>query len=456
MFGLNFSLGTILLAGPRAPRVAAPTLEPRLDSATVTAKAPIEAPVTTPPSAKLSSAPAPSSASPGALLGSGQRFAFVDALRGLAALGVAAYHIFRYGPLAAAAQPVLPGVVKGALHHGWIGVQIFFVISGFVIAYALRDALMTPGYFRSFALQRFFRLGPPYWCTIALVLGLHLLATAFMANSNPLIDELPSWPQLASHSFYLQNVLGFNNISVGFWTLCIEMQFYLLFALLLGLAQRLTVLLGGEQGRSSSLALTILFLPLALVSLFWLSIDGGRTDSWAVHFFIYFFLGALVFWTIDGRMPKALLWGLVAAILVREQLHWTLDLCVGLSAGVAIYVCGRTGNLGNWLNFAWLQRLGLISYSLYLIHYPVSWIISSVGYELTGTSPVGAVFWLLLGLAASIGIAQVMHNAIELPAIRLSHRFKPSRGPRPAAGATQPTEPRLRTMGGQVSPGLAS
>ena len=76
-----------------------------------------------------------------------------------------------------------------------------------------------------------------------------------------------------------------------------------------------------------------------------------------MHFFIYFVLGTLVFWTLDGRMPKTLLWGLLAAVVVREAIHWKLDVCVGALAASAIYLCGRTGNLGKWLNFAWLQRL---------------------------------------------------------------------------------------------------
>src|SRR5260221_5376724 len=76
----------------------------------------------------------------------GQRFAFIDALRGIAALGVAAYHIYHYGPLPKAAAAVTPKFLDVALHHGWMGVQIFFVISGVVIAYALRSAPITPGF----------------------------------------------------------------------------------------------------------------------------------------------------------------------------------------------------------------------------------------------------------------------------------------------------------------------
>ena len=173
---------------------------------------------------------------------------------------------------------MLPKVVTDGLHHGWIGVQIFFVISGFVIAYALREVWMTPSYFRSFAAQRSLRLGPPYWCTIVFVIALQMLATAMMTVKDPLLEHLPSWPQLLLHTVYLQNIFGYSNISVGFWTLCIEMQFYLLFALMLGCAQRLATRFGGNSRVASSISLTAVFLPPAVASLFWLSIDGGKTE----------------------------------------------------------------------------------------------------------------------------------------------------------------------------------
>ena len=63
---------------------------------------------------------------------------FVDGLRGFAALGVVVYHISRYGSIAAAARSVTPNWLATLLKHGWVGVQMFFVMSGFVIAYSLR------------------------------------------------------------------------------------------------------------------------------------------------------------------------------------------------------------------------------------------------------------------------------------------------------------------------------
>ena len=104
-----------------------------------------------------------------------KRFAFIDALRGLAALAVALHHIFRYGPLPESALKIVPQFLANVLFRNEgrrMGVPVFFVISGFVIAYVLRNARIDARYLRTFAVQRFLRLGPPYWFTIALVVAL--------------------------------------------------------------------------------------------------------------------------------------------------------------------------------------------------------------------------------------------------------------------------------------------
>ena len=91
-------------------------------------------------------ASAPDRVAPCAVSGTGgappksERLAFIDALRGLAALAVAAYHIERYGPLAEPASRLIAGPIEEVIRHGWMGVQTFYVISGFVIAYSLRGA----------------------------------------------------------------------------------------------------------------------------------------------------------------------------------------------------------------------------------------------------------------------------------------------------------------------------
>ena len=370
----------------------------------------------------------------------GRRFAFVDALRGIAAVGVAAYHIDRYGPLPGAAASVVPKFVNSALHHGWVGVQMFFVISGFVIAYTLRGARVTPRYLGNFALRRSLRLDPPYWFTMLFVIGLYVLTTSLFNIEHGLMDEAPTWDQVLAHLFYMQNILGYHNLSAGFWTLCIEVQFYILFAVLLGFAQRLTAHCSDRAQGAHWLPLLLTYAPLAVASLFWFSHDVDNTD-WVVHFFAFFFFGALAWWTLEGRMPRPAFWAFAAAIVLRQWIHGTLDMWVALATGLAIYGVIRAGRSDLWPRLRWLERLGLISYSLYLIHYPVSWIITTLGYELTGTAPVAAVFWLVLSLAASIGVAHALHMAIESPAIRFARRFSGFGGDRrvaSTAGASLP------------------
>jgi peptidoglycan/LPS O-acetylase OafA/YrhL len=382
----------------------------------------------------LHSPPSASDQRPTAVGAKGERFAFVDALRGIAALSVAAYHIYRYGPVAKAAASITPAFLDVPLRHGWMGVQVFFVVSGFVIAYTLRSARITPGYLGNFALRRSLRLDPPYWFTILFVLGLYTITTSLFDIQDGLMSEAPTWDRLIAHVFYLQNLLGYTNLSVGFWTLCIEVQFYLLFALTLGFAQRLTAHCSDRSQGAHWLPLLFCFAPLGLISLFSFSLNPDNTD-WVIHFFAFFFLGAMIWWTLEGRMPKLAFWALVAAILVRQRISPTLDMTVALIIGATIYLVIHTGRSERWLRFPWLQRLGTISYSLYLIHYPISWIITTLGYELTGDAPIPAVGWLLLSLAASIGVANALHLAIEAPAMRFSRRFK-GMGVRPNSGVT--------------------
>jgi peptidoglycan/LPS O-acetylase OafA/YrhL len=349
------------------------------------------------------------------------RFAFVDALRGLAALSVALYHIERYGPLGEPAAAVIPTFLRRLIEHGWIGVQIFFVISGFVIAYSLRNAWITPAYLGNYALRRSLRLDLPYWFTILCVLSLNALAVSWLSLPS-LMDERPHWRQCAAHFVYLQNILEFENLSAGFWTLCIEMQFYLLFALLTGVAQRLPGRGVDAETRPPGSKLLVIFVPLGLLSLFYLHFDQGN-DAWIVHFFCMFFLGTLAWWALEARIPPSVFWGFALAMLVRLGLDWTLDIAVALITGVTIYLIGRLRRL-DWGAARALQHLGKISYSLYLIHYPISHFVVNFGYGLTGDAPYAAVGWIAVAVVLSLCGAQALYLFVEAPSLKLAERLK--------------------------------
>ena len=354
------------------------------------------------------------------------RFAFLDALRGLAALSLAGYHIARYEPSPMNSQAFVPFVVEQWLQNGWVGVQFLLVISGFVIAYSFRDGRVTCGSVANFLVRRVIRLTPPYLVTLLLVLLLHALAKSWGWFPSPL-DEPPSWGQVASHLAFVQDVLGFDNLSAGLWTVCVEVQFYVLFGagLLVAVSARPSATNG--QVAASPRVLMGLFAPLAVISLFH-SCTQPELEPWVIYFFGLFFLGMVTWWVLDGRIPHGWYWVTVGVFVARLLWQWKPEVMLGLIASLAIYTAGRSGHLHDWLNFRWLQYLGKVSYSLYLVHYAVAHVVTHVAWAALGgsPSPMQATACLAAALASCIGAAQLMHAWVEAPSSRWTARLKPA------------------------------
>jgi peptidoglycan/LPS O-acetylase OafA/YrhL len=162
--------------------------------------------------------------------------------------------------------------------------------------------------------------------------------------------------------------------------------------------------------------------PLAVASLFYFGRQRA-SDAWLVHFFSMFFLGMLACWSLEGKISHR--WfGLFAAFMAASlALHWSLDIAVALATGLSVYLVGRAGRLQDWLSWRPLQYLGRISYSLYLIHYPTSCLVTKLGLQITGDAPLAAALWLAVSLAASIGAAHLLYVLVERPSLELSRRI---------------------------------
>jgi peptidoglycan/LPS O-acetylase OafA/YrhL len=93
-------------------------------------------------------------------------------------------------------------------------------------------------------------------------------------------------------------------------------------------------------------------------------------------------------------------------------------------AGVAVFAAAHFGGLGVWLNLPWLQYLGRISYSLYLVHFPLSHVILNFGHEWTGRSVAGGFLWIGLSVALSVAVAELFYRCVEAPCIAWAARYK--------------------------------
>ncbi len=354
------------------------------------------------------------------------RYAFLDGLRGLAALSIATYHICRYEPEPAVSQRFLPFLIQQWAVYGWVCLPFMLVISGFVIPLSFRDGRATCRSVANFFVRRLVRLSPPYFVTLLIVLLLHEIHVPLGWFPSPL-DEPSTWKRVTSHLIYAQDLLGFPNLSAGMWTLCIEVQFYALFGVVLLVARSVCPVVTDGEAAADPRVMVGLFAPLAVMSLFdWCT--RSELDPYVIYFFNHFFLGMVTWWALDGRIPRCWYWAIVGVWLGRLLCVWKPEIMCGLMASLAIFTAGRNGHLHDWLNFRWLQYLGKISYSLYLIHYAVSHVVTHVGWALLGgsPSPPQAAACLAVALASSIAAAHVLYVCVEVPSTRWAARLKPA------------------------------
>lgn len=347
----------------------------------------------------------------------------VDALRGIAALAVVLYH-FKGGAHIDALLSALPRWPSLALDHANLGVAIFFVISGFVIAHTLYDETVTIGVAARFMLRRSVRLDPAYWTAIVLAIGFGVLSTHFVAGK---AEPTVTVPQLIAHLTYSQDLLGFREISPIFWTLCLEVQFYVVFVALLLLPRRL---------RNPSLmlccAVSALF-PMGRLP----EIDGLFLTLW-----YGFLLGAACYWA--WRQPKLTAPFLAFAALIAGVAAYRTDGFAATCAATAliIWIGAIARNLAVGDSRA-LQMLGAISYSLYLSHNPISGAAFRVSTMLLPSNAIGELFGVLLALSACLVAAYVMWRLIEQPSVRLAKCVR-YRAPRTEAKSETITAPTMR------------
>lgn len=354
------------------------------------------------------------------------RFAFVDGLRGIAALGIVIFHIWWYEPDPWPALESAHWIVDAAFLRVRGGVQILLVISGFVIAYTLRNTWVTPREAVNFIGRRVIRLVPAYWVAIATVILVDVICQRILGLDSPFTGEL-TVGRVAAHMTFLQDVLGHDPLGAGMWTLCIEMQFYIVAVASWGLAQWFFPRPIESQPRPSMWALLLVFAPVAFVSLFhWRTLD--TTDQWVIHFLWMFFLGMMTWWTLDKTVTTAVYQAVVAIALINlvYDAEWRYENTVALSTALAIFTAEKTNNLHIWLNWPWLQHAGKISYSLYLIHFPVCHLLTTIGWKWCADNPTSmeAGVILLVSFIASLFAGHALYVCVEAPSARWAAKTK--------------------------------
>jgi hypothetical protein len=328
-----------------------------------------------------------------------KRLPLIDALRGIAALGVLLAHF--------GTRLVLPEWVAESLHLGTLGVPLFFVLSGFVITLSIGDRHITPAYAGRFALRRSLRLDPPYFASIGVLLLIGQFGAAYGAH-----QPLPTLPQFIAHLFYLQDLLGMPALSPVYWSLCLEVQFYLV--LLAGLA-------AVQSGATVAVRVAqapVQWLAIGSIALSYLCRRQDIAAGSFVPMWFCFGMGMLTCWCARGWLPSSRLIPVLTAALLAGL--WFADLW-SLTAALAcalIWLAGRRQRL-DWLSGPLWQFFGRISYSLYLTHNIFGWYALSLAMRYMDQ-------WLAAALGAVVAVlaAWLWYRCIEKPAVALSRQVQ--------------------------------
>jgi peptidoglycan/LPS O-acetylase OafA/YrhL len=310
----------------------------------------------------------------------------VHFLRGFASLAVAVYHLFcGNGNLFPEAN-----VVKHIFSYGYLGVEVFFMLSGFIICYAL-PVNFSYRDIKPFLLKRLIRIEPPYVASILLVVALNSLSHAITSSQNDI-----DWQNLTFHLAYLNNFGTGAYVNVVYWTLGIEFQFYILLAAVFPLI----------TGR---LQFYILFA--AIISLGFVRNPAGV--NLIFPFLTIFGLGILIFFYRHRQMLTTMELSLISAVLFIE-----IYLLLSPAAFFASLVCYFT-----LLFWRFKTRIifffSSISFSLYLTHVPVGGKVVNLGLRFVHTT--GQRYLLFAAaLGISIAFAWLFYRLVEKPAMAWS------------------------------------
>jgi peptidoglycan/LPS O-acetylase OafA/YrhL len=354
----------------------------------------------------------------------------LDGLRGMAVLLVVMLHLTMqiHDP-----SGVMTSFLKRVFFFGWSGVDLFFVLSGFLITGILDDAKGTSNYFRVFYARRMLRILPLYYAALLIVFVIPRLVNTAGAERfvMPVKDQLWYW-------FYLQNFHPLPDLFYGlvghFWTLAIEEQFYLVWPLIILVLSRRSAL----WLCSALVLLSIAYRAVSgqVIPAFGSYATFAHLDGLAVGSalaLLYRTPGAIDW--IRRRLPVIATVAVVVTVVVyaagRPIRPVLLRTCVAIVYGcLLVYaVERRNGFLASFFRSRTMRFFGRYSYGMYVLHVPMIAVgitiarISHTRLAFFGSELLGVLLYVSFYIAAVTLAAWITYNAYEKRFLRLKRRF---------------------------------
>ena len=368
----------------------------------------------------------------------------LDGIRGIAILLVLATHSAR--PVETSSGSAWRWIMSAA-QSGWLGVDVFFALSGFLISGILLDSAGQPHYFRNFFARRALRIFPLYYATLAFYF---VVVPIFWRTPSAAFRALEEWRPW--YWAYVQNWIPFITHSRGepapawllapTWSLAVEEQFYLLWPFVVRLI--------GPRGLLVLACGLVLSTPLARSVMLSSGVDGEILYGWtfsrldalaagaAVAAAVRVFPGKdRVLSRVGGIIASAGAAALLGLFVVSHGLDKTEQtvIVVGFwlpavtTAGVILMIAtgGLPGTVGRFLQAEGLRAFGKYSYAIYVFHLPVFLVVRSAFQRIGAISgwPVPLSFLAEVGVSwsAVFAAAWLSWRYFEAPILKLKGRF---------------------------------
>ncbi len=342
-----------------------------------------------------------------------RRLEALDGLRLIAALMVVFHHYVGFGGSSEASKNAWAKPVDAVFptaswlaSYAWTGVEFFFIISGFVICMSSWGRSLG-----DFFTSRVVRLYPAYWFAV--------LATTAVVTLWPVVLHPPAMKDVLLNLTMLHESFRVGSVDAVYWTLWVEIRFYLLFVL---------VVWKGVTYRR-----VVLFCALWTVAS--VLVTAGRApflDYLVMPEYSPYFIAGVAMYLMHRFRPTLLLWGIVLVswlFSVRQVTLYNDGLAVSLgrtmdakpaialmTLGYLVMLALALGRL-SWIRGKWLTVAGATTYPLYLLHEHIGWTgIRLLRHHL---SPWALVAAMTLGMLIA---AYLVHRFVERPLSTLLKR----------------------------------
>ena len=358
------------------------------------------------------------------------RIVELDGLRGVAILMVISFHYLNNQLLDSTYK--IGKMLCKITSFGWVGVDLFFVLSGFLIGSLLLRTKNTSNYFSTFYIRRLVRIIPNYYLLLIIFLIINCIPyflDDYMLSGNYTIPVGSYF--LMTHNFYMANLNNMGNgvLSIT-WSIGIEEQFYLIIPLLIYYLDKkwlVIVLLFTVAGASIIRFHFTHWIP-AYVLL------PSRMDSISTGVLVALFYSHTKFRSVSLRYRNGIITLLFLNVLLCGYLYFRYgdlgsikhSLFACFFAGCLVLALVETPLYSRVLRNRYLCLVGTISYSLYLFHYLILAMFHHFAGDRNGLSlnNFRDLIVTSLSLIASFIFSWIIYKWVETPMVRIGKNFK--------------------------------